>query len=119
MKSLKKALSFLLCAALLLGCGLVPALAEGADAGTPVPAAEGTFSFLNFNVAGLPSLTASSEKAARQKLPPPRNVLPEIPGQIRPPNVLPEMPGQIRPRKRPESPPEGNDLLPSWKTEYT
>ncbi len=68
MKSLKKALSFLLCAALLLGCGLVPALAEGADAGTPVPAAEGSFSFLNFNVAGLPSLTASSEKAARQKL---------------------------------------------------
>ena len=64
MKSLKKALSFLLCAALLLGCGLVPAVAEGADAGTPVPAAEGTFSFLNFNVAGLPSLTASSEKAA-------------------------------------------------------
>ncbi len=68
MKSLKKALSFLLCAALLVGCGLVPALAEGADAGTPVPAAEGSFSFLNFNVAGLPSLTASSEKAARQKL---------------------------------------------------
>ena len=61
MKSLKKALSFLLCVALLLGCGLVPAVAEGA-------AAEGTFSFLNFNVAGLPSLTASSEKAARQKL---------------------------------------------------
>lgn len=70
MKSLKKALSLLLCAALLLGCGLVPALAEDAEPGTPVPAAvaEGAFSFLNFNVAGLPSLTASSEKAARQKL---------------------------------------------------
>lgn len=69
MKSLKKALSFLLCAALLLGCGLVPALAEDAAPETPAPAAaEGSFSFLNFNVAGLPALSASSEKAARQKL---------------------------------------------------
>ena len=71
MKSLKKALSLLLCAALLLGCGLVSALAEDlppADPETPASAAEGAFSLLNFNVAGLPSLTASSEKAARQKL---------------------------------------------------
>ena len=79
MKSLKKVLSLLLCAALLLGCGLVPALAEDVtptdatptDAQPETPAAaaaEGTFSFLNYNVAGLPSLTASSEKAARQKL---------------------------------------------------
>ena len=74
MKSLKKALSLLLCAALLLSAGMVCVYADDvtptdAEPETPVAAAaEGTFTFLNYNVAGLPSLNASSAKAARQKL---------------------------------------------------
>ena len=73
MKSLKKVLSLLLCAALLLSAGMVCVYADDvtptdAEPETPVAAAEGTFSFLNFNVAGLPSLNASSAKAARQKV---------------------------------------------------
>lgn len=75
MKSLKKIFALLLCAALVLGCGLVPSFAEDAtptdaEPDTPAaqPAAQGTFSFLNYNIAGLPSLNASSEKAAQKKL---------------------------------------------------
>ena len=78
MKSLQKVFSLLLCAALLLGCCLIPAAAgvtptdatpTDAEPETPAvaPAAQGTFSFLSYNVAGLPSLTASSEKAALQQ----------------------------------------------------
>ena len=79
MKSLKKVFAILLCAAMLLSAGMVSVFAEDltptdatpTDAGeTPAaqPVAQGSFSFLNYNVAGLPSLNASSEKAARQKL---------------------------------------------------
>ena len=73
MKSLKKIFSLLLCAALVLGCGLVPSFAEDAEPYVepeiePVGAAQGSFTFANFNIAGLPSLSASSDKAAKQKL---------------------------------------------------
>ena len=73
MKSLKKIFSLLLCAALVLGCGLVPCFAEDAEPYVepeiePVGAAPGSFTFANFNIAGLPSLSASSDKAALQKL---------------------------------------------------
>ena len=77
--SFKKAISLFLCAALLLGCGLVSVHAEDAATPTdpepygeleeePVGAAQGTFTFANFNIAGLPSLSDSSAKAAKQKL---------------------------------------------------
>ena len=74
MKTMKKLFALLMCAALLLSCGLVSVLAEDAtptDATPDTPAvasaAQGSFTFANFNIAGLPSLSASSEKAARQK----------------------------------------------------
>ncbi|MBQ6066797.1 MAG: hypothetical protein IJK89_08235 [Clostridia bacterium] len=79
MKSLKKIFALLLCAALLLGCGLVPSFAEDVATSTdpapytepeiePVGAAQGSFTFANFNIAGLLALSGSSDKAARQKL---------------------------------------------------
>ena len=77
MKTMKKIIALLLCAALLLGCGLAAAFAEDAtptdatptDAApeTPAAAAQGTFRFASYNIAGLPSLSASSDKAALQK----------------------------------------------------
>ena len=78
MKPLKKIFALLLCAALALGCGLVPSFAEDATPTDPAPyaepevepvgAARGSFTFANFNIAGLPALSGSSDKAARQKL---------------------------------------------------
>ena len=79
MKSLKKIFALLLCAALSLSCGLVPSFAEDVATSTdpapyvepeiePVGAAQGSFTFANFNIAGLPSLSDSSAKAAKQKL---------------------------------------------------
>lgn len=84
MKTLKKILALALCAALLTGMCAVGVLAEDEPAAgavtptdpgpivepvtEPVGAASGTFTFANFNIAGLPSLSASSDKAALQKL---------------------------------------------------